>query len=213
MCEHLTRASLVVARGRRAAAVGHAPSVLTPITAPNGTWTTDFKGEFRTGDSRYCYPLTLRDSYSRFVLRCDALLCRTLYATQPRFARAFAEYSLPDRIRSDNGGPFAGIALGLLSRLAVWWMRLRIVPERIAPGRPDQNGSHEQFHAVLKAHTAPPPAAHLRAQQRRFAPFCAEYNHVRPHEALGDAPPATYYTPSPRALPSTVPAIVYPGHL
>ena len=120
---------------------------------------------------------------------------------------------MPDRIRSDNGGPFAGIGLGRLSRLAVWWMRLGIVPERIAPGRPDQNGSHEQFHAVLKAHTARPPAAHLRAQQRRFARFCAEYNHVRPHEALGDAPPATYYTPSRRALPSTVPAIVYPGHL
>jgi transposase InsO family protein len=213
VCEHLTRAGLVVARGRRAAAVGHAPSVLAPITAPNGTWTTDFKGEFRTGDGRCCYPLTLRDGYSRFVLRCDGLLGRTLDATQRRFARAFAKYGLPDRIRSDNGGPFAGIGLGRLSRLAVWWMRLGIVPERIAPGRPDQNGSHEQFHAVLKAHTARPPAAHLRAQQRRFARFCAEYNHVRPHEALGDAPPATYYTPSRRALPSTVPAIVYPGHL
>jgi transposase InsO family protein len=213
VCEHLTRAGLVIARGRRTAAVGHAPSILVPITAPNGTWTTDFKGEFRTGDGRYCYPLTLRDGYSRFVLRCDGLLGRTLDATQRRFARAFAEYGLPDRIRSDNGGPFAGIGLGRLSRLAVWWMRLGIVPERIAPGRPDQNGSHEQFHAVLKADTARPPAANLRAQQRRFERFCAEYNYVRPHEALGDAPPSTYYTSSPRALPSTVPAIVYPGHL
>jgi putative transposase len=213
VCAHLTRAGLVHARGRRPTAVGHAPSVLAPITAPNGTWTTDFKGEFRTGDRHYCYPLTLRDGFSRFVLRCDGLLSRTLDATQQRFARAFAEYGLPDRIRSDNGGPFAGIGLGRLSRLAVWWMRLGIVPERIAPGRPDQNGSHEQFHAVLKAETARPPAANLRAQQRRFQRFCAEYNHVRPHEALGDETPATYYTPSRRALPATLPAIVYPGHM
>jgi transposase InsO family protein len=213
VCAHLTHAGLVRARGRRPASVGHAPSVLAPITAPNGTWTTDFKGEFRTGDRHYCYPLTLRDGFSRFVLRCDGLRSRTLDATQRRFARAFAEYGLPDRIRSDNGGPFAGIGLGRLSRLAVWWMRLGIVPERIAPGRPDQNGSHEQFHAVLKAATAWPPAANLRAQQRRFQRFCAEYNHVRPHEALGDETPATYYTPSRRALPATLPAIVYPGHM
>ena len=213
VCAHLTRAGLVPARGRRPTAVGHAPSVLAPITAPNGTWTTDFKGEFRTGDRHYCYPLTLRDGFSRFVLRCDGLLSRTLDATQQRFVRAFKEYGLPDRIRSDNGGPFAGIGLGRLSRLAVWWMRLGIVPERIAPGRPDQNGSHEQFHAVLKAETARPPAANLRAQQRRFQRFCAEYNHVRPHEALGDETPATYYTPSRRALPATLPAIVYPGHM
>jgi putative transposase len=213
VCERLTRAGLVIARGRRSAAVGHAPADLAPITAPNGTWTTDFKGEFRTGDRRYCYPLTLRDGFSRFVLRCDGLLGRTLDATQRRFARAFAEYGLPDRIRSDNGGPFAGIGLGRLSRLAVWWMRLGIVPERIAPGRPDQNGSHEQFHSVLKAETARPPASNLHAQQRRFHRFCAEYNYERPHEALGDETPATYYTPSRRALPATVPPIVYPGHM
>jgi hypothetical protein len=176
-------------------------------------WTTDFKGEFRTGDGWYCYPLTLRDGFSRFVLRCDALLGRTTAATRRRFERAFAEYGLPARIRSDNGGPFASVGLGGLSQLAVWWIRLGIVLERIAPGHPEQNGSHEQFHAVLKADTTRPPAATAAAQQRRFVRFCAEYNHERPHEALGDETPASCYTPSCRSLPTRLPALDYPGHL
>jgi len=189
------------------------PSQLAPITAPNDTWTTDFKGQFRTGDGRYCYPLTLRDGWSRFVLRCDGLLGPTLTATQARFARAFAEYGLPTRIRSDNGKPFAGIGLARLSTLTVWWMRLGIVVERIALGRPEQNGSHEQFHAVLKAHTARPAAANLRAQQRRFDRFRREYNEARPHEALAGAMPAERYTPSPRALPTRLPPLEYPAHM
>lgn len=213
VCDLLTRAGLVKARRRRGPSVGHSPSVLVPIAAANQTWTVDFKGEFRTGDRRYCYPLTLRDGHSRFVLRCDGLLARTLSATQQRFARAFAKYGLPDRIRSDNGSPFAGIGLGRLSRLAIWWMRLGIVPERIAPGHPEQNGSHEQFHSVLKRDTARPPAANLRAQQQRFDRFRAEYNHDRPHESLRDQTPATHYTPSRRMLPTALPPIVYPGHL
>lgn len=212
VCDLLRREGLVVARQRRRR-LGHAPSVLAPITRANETWTTDFKGEFRTGDRRYCYPLTLRDGWSRFVLRCDGLLARTHAATRGRFERAFAEYGLPDRIRSDNGGPFAGIGLGRLSRLAVWWMRLGIVPERIALGHPEQNGSHEQFHSVLKAETARPPAPTLRAQQRRFDRFCAEYNDERPHESLHDQPPATYYTPSARPLPDTLPPLEYLGHM
>ena len=160
----------------------------------------------------YCYPLTLRDGFSRFVLRCVGLRARTLVAVQRRFAEAFAEFGLPERIRSDNGSPFAGIGLGRLSRLAIWWMRLGIVPERIAPGHPEQNGSHEQFHSVLKRDTARPPAGNLRAQQRRFDRFCAEYNHERPHEALNDQPPATSYTASPRPLPATLPPLEYPSH-
>jgi putative transposase len=211
VCDVLKREGLVTPRARRRR-IGHPPSVLVPITAPNGTWTTDFKGEFRTGDRRYCYPLTLRDGHSRFVLQCAALLARTYGDTQRRFARAFAQYGLPDRIRSDNGGPFAAPGLGRLSRLAVWWMRLGIVPERIALGHPEQNGSQEQFHSVLKADTARPPAPNVRAQQRRFDRFAQEYNHERPHEALGDQPPASCYTPSRRALPATVPPMDYPGH-
>lgn len=189
------------------------PFHLAPITAANDTWTTDYKGQFRTGDGRYCYPLTLRDGWSRFVLRCDGLLGPTLAATQVRFERAFAEYGLPVRIRSDNGKPFAGIGLARLSTLTVWWMRLGIIVERIALGRPEQNGSHEQFHGVLKAHTARPPAATLRAQQRRFDHFRREYNEVRPHEALQGERPADRYTPSCRPLPRRLSPIEYPGHM
>jgi transposase InsO family protein len=212
VCELLKRAGLVNARRRGQRPPIPLRSTLAPITRPNEVWTTDFKGEFRTGDRQYCYPLTVRDGFSRFVLRCDALLGRTGEATRRRFERAFAEYGLPERIRSDNGGPFASPGLGGLSALSVWWIRLGIAPERIAPAHPEQNGSHEQFHAVLKAETARPPAASAAAQQRRFTRFCAEYNCERPHEALQDAPPAKYYQASSRALPVRLPPLDYPGH-
>lgn len=186
---------------------------LPAITQPNEVWTTDFKGEFRTGDGVYCYPLTLRDGFSRYVLRCDGLYTRRGDDVRRRFERAFAAYGLPERMRSDNGGPFAGTGLTRLSRLSVWWMRLGIQPERIALGHPEQNGSHEQFHRVLKAETARPPAPTLAAQQHRFRRFCAEYNDERPHEALQDQPPASRYRASPRPLPRQVPRVEYPGHM
>jgi putative transposase len=209
---HLKAQGLIGPRRRRRPPTPLTTSGRPAILAANEVWTTDFKGEFLTGDHRYCYPFTLRDGFSRWVLRCDALTAHTLAVTRPCFARAFAEYGLPDRIRSDNGPPFGGPGLGRLSTLAVWWIRLGIVPERIAPGHPEQNGSHEQFHAVLKAETARPPAATARAQQRRFQRFCAEYNHERPHEALGQQVPATRYQPSPRPLPRCLPPLEYPGH-
>jgi putative transposase len=213
VCTYLKQRGLVVPRRRRPSPV-HAPAApLTPITAANQVWTTDFKGEFRTGDGCYCYPLTLRDGFSRFVLRCDGLLGRTQEATQRCFERAFRDYGLPERIRSDNGGPFAGTGLGRLSQLNVWWMRLGILPERIAPGHPEQNGSHEQFHSVLKAETTRPPAPNCLAQQQRFRRFCRVYNEERPHEALGDRSPASCYRPSPRPLPTRLPAVSYPGHM
>jgi transposase InsO family protein len=208
----LRRRGLVKLRRRRPSSPS-ARSPLVAITQPNQVWTTDFKGEFRTGDGRYCYPLTLRDGFSRFVLRCEALTGRTTEATRRGFERAFAAYGVPERMRSDNGGPFASAGLAGLSQLSVWWIRLGIVPERIAPGHPEQNGSHEQFHRVLKAETARPPAASASAQQRRFRAFCHEYNHERPHEALHDDTPAQHYAPSPRSLPARVPALEYPGHL
>jgi putative transposase len=208
---HLKARGLVAARRRQRPPVS-VPSLRGPITQANEVWTADYKGEFLTGDHRYCYPLTVRDGWSRFVLRCDALTAHTLEVTRPRFERAFAEYGLPERLRTDNGPPFGGPGLGRLSALAVWWIRLGIVPERIAPGHPEQNGSHEQFHAVLKAETARPPAAHAAAQQRRFTRFCAEYNHERPHEALNQAVPATKYQPSPRPMPRRLPPLEYPGH-
>lgn len=212
VCDLLRRAGLVVPRPRRPR-VPHGGHALSPIGGPNDTWTTDFKGEFRTGDRRYCYPLTLRDGFSRYVLRCEALLSRSYALTRRGFERSFAEFGLPVRIRSDNGGPFAGPGVGRLSRLNVWWMRLGIVPERIALGRPEQNGSHEQFHRVLKAETTRPPAATARGQQHRFRAFCREYNDVRPHESLHDEPPARHYQASPRALPTRLPPLEYPGHM
>jgi len=212
VCTQLKKWGLVRPRRRR-----HAPGPgvrpRTPITAVNEVWTTDFKGEFRTGDGAYCYPFTLRDGLSRFVLRCDALPGPTYEATRRRFERAFGEYGLPQRILSDNGAPFAGAGVARLSRLAVWWIRLGILPERIVVGHPEQNGSHEQFHSVLKAETTRPPAATARGQQRRFDTFCAEYNYERPHAALANRTPAMVYQPSPRPLPRALPPIEYPGHL
>lgn len=210
-CDLLKRAGLIRARRRR-----RPPARVQPraaITAPNDVWTVDFKGQFRTGDGHDCYPLTLRDGFSRYVLRCDGLPGPLLAPTRRRFERAFIEYGLPSRIRSDNGAPFAGTGLARLSQLAVWWMRLGIAPERIAPAHPEQNGSHEQFHSVLKRETARPPARTMAAQQRRFVRFCREYNEERPHEALGDQPPARHYQPSPRPWPGGLPAVEYPGHV
>jgi putative transposase len=213
VCTWLKQRGLVAPRRRRARSPHAAASPLGPITAVNQVWTTDFKGEFRTGDGVYCYPLTLRDGFSRFVLRCDAFLGPTTAATRRRFERAFLAYGLPERIRSDNGVPFASPGIGGLSQLSVWWIRLGIIPERIAPGHPEQNGSHEQFHSVLKAETARPPAPTCTAQQQRFRRFCREYNDERPHEALGDQPPASCYAPSPRSLPTRLPPLEYPGHM
>lgn len=213
VCALLQRHGLVIQQRRRPRSP-HAPtSTMAPITAANQVWTTDFKGEFRTGDGVYCYPLTLRDGFSRFVLGCDGLVHRTVSATQRRFARAFAVYGLPDRIRSDNGLPFAGPGLGGLSALSVWWIRLGIIPERIAPGHPEQNGSHEQFHRVLKAETTRPPAPNCAAQQQRFRRFVREYNEERPHEALDNQPPATHYAPSRRVLPQRLAPLEYSGHM
>jgi putative transposase len=204
----LTRAGLVRQRRRRrvVAPARH----LTVPTAPNDVWTVDFKGEFCTGDGCLCYPLTLRDGFSRYVLRCTPLTSVRLAETQRELARAFAEYGLPTRIRSDNGPPFGAASLGGLSRLAVWWLRLGILPERSRPGRPGDNGAHEQFHAVLKRETARPPAPTRHAQHQRFRRFVREYNTERPHDAVGHAPPATRYTPSARPVPRRVPPLEDP---
>ena len=208
----LKRRGLIVERRRRQAVRAAVRAPLAPMTAANGTWTTDFKGAFRTGDGVYCHPFTLRDGFSRYALRCDALAGYTSDATRRCFERAFVEYGLPQRIRSDNGAPFANAGVIGLSRLAVWWIRLGIVPERTAPGHPEQNGAHEQFHAVLKAATARPPAATRRGQQQRFDRFRVEYNDERPHEALDNRVPAMVYRPSPRPFPQRLAPLDYPGH-
>lgn len=196
----------------RSRPTGLAAAPLTVATAPNEVWTIDYKGSFRLQSGARCYPLTVRDLASRYVLRCDALPAEATALTQHRCARAFAADGLPRCIRSDNGTPFAGPGLARLSRLAVWWLRLGIRVERIALGRPDQNGAHERFHRDLKAETTRPPAADAAGQQRRFDRFRREYNHERPHEALADTVPAAHYHASPRPLPARLPPVLYPGH-
>lgn len=171
------------------------------VVESNATWCVDFKGHFRTQDGRVCYPLTILDAHTRFLIRCEALLEPTGEAVRHVFDSAFQEYGLPKAIRSDNGPPFASSGAGGLTSLAVWWMRLGIRPERIAPGKPQQNGRQERFHRTLKAETASPPKAHLRAQQRAFDFFRREYNDDRPHEALGQRPPARFYEASRRKYP------------
>jgi len=178
--------------------------------APNAVWCADFKGWFRTTDGKPCYPFTLSDAYSRFLLRCQALARSDHQAVRPLFEAAFREYGVPAAIRTDNGPPFASTGLGGLSRLSVWWVKLGIMPERIATGRPEQNGRHERMHRTLKEEATIPPQATRRAQQRAFDGFRHTYNHERPHEALEQAVPASYYTPSGRAYPRRLARVEYP---
>jgi transposase InsO family protein len=184
---------------------------LTAAAAPNDVWTTDFKGEFRVRAGPYCFPLTVVDAQSRFLLGCTALGSPASAPAQVVFTRLFRTYGLPRVIRSDNGVPFASpLALSRLSALAVWWIRLGIRPERIARGAPQQNGAHERLHKTLKAEATHPPQRTLARQQACFDHFRAEYNTERPHEALGLCPPARCYTPSPRPWPRRLPRLDYP---
>jgi transposase InsO family protein len=184
---------------------------LRQYAAPNAVWCGDFKGGFPVAGER-CHPLTISDGYSRYLLRCQALRRPLTGHAMQVFESAFLEYGLPEAIRTDNGAPFSTLAPGGLSRLAVWWIRLGIRPERIQPGRPDQNGRHERMHRTLKAETAKPPRSSFRAQQRAFDRFRSEYNHERPHEALGQQAPATLYGPSQRPYPRHLPELEYPAH-
>lgn len=207
----LKRHDLITPRPRRRP-VGHPGYQPTTAVAPNDIWTTDFKGQFRTGDAQLCYPLTLCDAFSRYLLTCRGMLAPTSVGAFAVFQRAFREFGLPRMIRSDNGEPFAAPSLGRLSRLSVWWIRLGIVPDLIEPASPHQNGAHERMHRTLKADTTRPPSPHLASQQRRFRTFRHIYNHERPHEAIAQQPPARLYTPSPRTLPHRLLPLEYPGH-
>ncbi len=208
----LKRAGLIQPRHQRRRV---APSAAPPRTAnaPNELWSADFKGQFLTRDGGWCYPLTIMDHASRYLLGCQALPGTRLKPTQTAFKDLFIRHGLPQRLRTDNGVPFATTACGGLSRLSVWWIRLGILPERITPGRPQQNGRHERMHRTLKLAATKPPAAHMRAQQRRFDDFCQEYNTQRPHEALQQQMPASVYTASPRPYPERLAELVYPDHL
>jgi putative transposase len=196
-------------RRRRHAATGTA---LSRPTEPNALWCADYKGEFRLGNRQYCYPLTVTDFASRYLLTCEALS-----TTQEKFAftvleRAFKEFGLPGAIRTDNGLPFAsGHALYGLSKLSVWWLRLGIQIERIKPGHPQQNGRHERMHLTLKNEATKPAAANVFQQQARFDAFVEQFNQDRPHQALGMRVPAEVYVRSPR-LYRGLEELTYPFH-
>jgi putative transposase len=211
VCDILLRHGMITKK-RRPRRPGHPGRPTTAMTVPNEIWTADFKGHFKTRDGRYCYPLTIADGFSRCLLACKGLLAPDLAGTRPVFVRVFREHGLPRIIRTDNGAPFATTAIARLSRLSVWWIRLGIYPELIEPGHPEQNPRHERMHRDLKSDTTRPPAANLRAQQRRFNDFREEYNKVRPHEALNQETPASFYDPSERAFPGHLPPIEYPDH-
>jgi putative transposase len=179
---------------------------------PNDLWCADYKGEFMLADRRYCYPLTVTDFASRYLITCDALsTTKEMYAFTV-FERTFKDFGLPRAIRTDNGVPFASAhALYGLSKLAVWWLRLGIQIERIRPGHPEQNGRHERMHLTLKTEATKPAAANVLQQQARFDAFIDRFNHERPHQALGMKVPGECYTASPRPYRGLT-ALTYPMH-
>ena len=207
----LARRGLVKKRRRRRQ--WQHPGVVPATTRqPNDLWTADFKGHFRTRDTLYCYPLTVADQHTRYLLACHGLLSTKGHGVRPIFDRLFREYGLPRAIRTDNGVPFATTGIHGLSQLNVWWLRLGIQHQRILPAHPEQNGAHERMHKTLKGEACRPPQACLARQQRAFNTFRHLYNDERPHAALGNRPPAALYRPSTRAYTGTLPPVEYPGH-
>jgi len=194
---HLPAISTVKHRRRRRS--GATGTALSRPTAPNALWCADYKGEFMLGNRRYCYPLTITDFASRYLLTCEALTTTQEKFAFTAFERTFKEFGLPAAIRTDNGVPFAsGHALYGLSRLSVWWLRLGIQIERIQPGQPQQNGRHERMHLTLKREATKPAAPNVLQQQARFDAFVQQFNHERPHQALEMKVPADLYVRSPR---------------
>ena len=206
--ELFKRHGLTRPRGKRRARSAPHSEPLRHATRPNIVWSIDFKGQFRLGDGHWCYPLTLSDNASRYLLLCRGLAHPREVAVWPQLRRAFDEYGLPEALRSDNGAPFASTALGGLTRLGVWLLKLGVALERITPGRPDQNGRHERMHRTLKDYLDP-ICASLPAQQRALERFRRHFNDQRPHEALGGISPAMCHQRSKRTLPARVPVPEY----
>lgn len=189
------------------------PGVVPPITVnPNDIWAADFKGQFKTTNGVYCYPLTITDLHTRFLLTCHGLLSTKTEGVVPVFDRAFRDYGLPRAIRTDNGVPFANTGLHGLSQLNVWWIRLGIQHQRILPSSPQQNGKHERMHRTMKAEATKPPRSTIITQQREFNRFTKEFNQDRPHEALGGKTPGSLYRPSPRVYSGRIEPYDYPSH-
>ena len=208
--EVLSRYGLVTPRRKPNRRVPPYTDPFSACDSPNDIWCGDYKGQFRMGDSRYCYPLTISDACSRFLLSCYGRSNTRHRFAKPVFEAAFEEYGLPAAIRTDNGPPFATKAPCGLSRLSIWWLKLGIRHERITPGHPEQNGRHERMHKTLKAETTGPAARTMRTQQRRFDAFRHEFNFERPHEAIDLKTPSSIYTPSDRLFPQALPMFDYP---
>lgn len=203
----LKRAGLVELKRRRRAAIGQG-EIRAPATEPNEEWAIDFKGWFRTADGRRCDPLTITDAASRYLIEVR-IVDPTWAGVRGALERVFADIGLPMAIRSDNGTPFGSNGAGGLSTLAVWWLKLGIEPRYIPPGSPQHNGRHERMHRTLKAETSKPAAATAREQQARFDRFRAHYNRERPHEALGQATPASRWCRPARRLPARLGEVWY----
>ena len=184
----------------------------TKATEPNDIWPADYKGQFRLKNGKYCFPLTVSDLSSRYILGVDAHPAISLERSFAHFRRLFEEFGLPKRIRTDNGVPFASNALARLSQLSVWFIKLGIYPELIEPGKPQQNGVHERMHRTLKQDATIPPAGSLKGQQRKFDSFREEFNQVRPHEAIGMKRPGEIYQASERKMPKRAESYDYPDH-
>jgi transposase InsO family protein len=182
------------------------------VDAPNASWSADFKGWFRVGDGTKCEPLTVTDNFSRYLLGCEAMTVKDFDHCRGVFTEIFQDYGMPWVIRTDNGPPFASTGMAGLSPLSVWFIKLGILPERIEPGEPSQNGRHERFHKTLQEETAMPPSRSLQGQRNRFTRFRKEFNHERPHEALGGKRPASVHVQSSRKFPGRVGPMEYPPH-
>lgn len=206
--EILKRAGLVRPRLRRRRVAPYSEP-FSQCRGPNQSWSADFKGDFRLGNGRRCYPLTISDNFSRYLLLCRALERPSYAAVRPWFEWVFREHGLPEAIRTDNGVPFASLAIGGISQLSKWWIKLGIKPERIRPGKPAQNGRHERMHRTMEEVA---PQGDVDAQQHQYDPFQEEYNFERSHEALGRKTPGSVYCSSPRSYPVKLPEIDYePG--
>jgi len=193
--EVLKRRGLIRPRKRRVAVL-RGGTVEGICTKPNEVWCDDFKGAFSLGDGSRCHPFTVTDLCSRFILKCQGMPSEKGAGVQAELTKAFEEFGMPDRLRSDNGPPFGAQAPGGFSRIAVWLMKIGVVPEFITPGAPQENGEHERMHRTLKEETAKPPKATQAEQQQAFDHFRRDFNEVRPHEALGQVPPKKRYEPS-----------------
>lgn len=204
----LKRAGLVTPKKRRRCTSVY-PEHLTPSERPSQVWNVDFKGEAKLGNGRRCYPLTLSDDFSRYLLCCQGLDSTAGAPVRTCFEQVFTDYGVPEVIKSDNGTPFASTAIGGLSALSKWFIQLGIVPERIDKGKPTQNGRHERLHRTLKAQAMSPPRFSMKTQQAAFDRFRYEYNEQRSHEALNRQAPGTVFQPSPVAYQATPPPIDY----